>query len=121
VVPVVALNPGAFLRTLLAPPSAGAGVGVVNLLLYRGTVPGTGAALCLVGVTAGTTLLLWRRARREPGAALLLGAAALLLALVLLPETRTDGLALPVVLAGLLAWPCLPRGPQASDGCHPSA
>jgi hypothetical protein len=118
VVPVVALGPGAFLQALLAPPSPGAGVGVVNLLLYRGTVPGPAAELCLVGAGASAAVLLWWRARKAPGAAPQLGAAALMLALVLLPEPGVDRFALPVVLVPLLAWPCLPtfqRATQRSD------
>ncbi len=121
VVPVVALDPGAFFGTLLAPLSPGAGVGMVNLLLYRGTVPGPAAVLCLVGATAGATLLLAWLARRAPGAAPLLGAAVLLLALVLSPETRVDRFALPAVLIALLAWPCLLKERRASAGCGPGA
>jgi hypothetical protein len=99
IVPVVLLDPGAFASALVRAPVPGAGLGLVNLLLYAGMpqLPSVLSAFALLVVVA----LAAAAARRRSGADAF-GVAALcsLAWLWLAPAAAADAVAVPV---GLLA------------------
>ena len=103
VVPVLLLDPAAFASAFLRAPESGPGLGLVNLLLYRGSSPG-GAALVLGLATAAVAALggwwVWRSRPGDPWTV----AAFLSVAWVWLePGPPAGALAVPVALLGLAA------------------
>jgi hypothetical protein len=102
VAPVALLDLPAFASRVLAPGAIGPGLGVFNLLSYRGleaTVPVSLLAAVVPLLAAFATLAL---ARPALPAALRAGLASLV-AIVLAPAVMPDAVAVPIVLIGLAA------------------
>ena len=108
-VPVLLLDPAAFASTLAAWPEAGPGLGLVNLLFYRGApAVGTVAWLHLAAVTVAAVgvVWLWRSPR---GDAWSVSAFLSLAVLWLDPAPPAGILVVPVVLLALGAGAQPPR------------
>jgi hypothetical protein len=100
VVPVILLDPGSFLRRLAEPTPPGPGLGVFNLLAYRGVEASAGslalAALApLLAAAVGLALLRWG------GSGPARAGVAALAALALAPAASPEAVALPLVLLTL--------------------
>jgi uncharacterized membrane protein len=100
VLPVALLDPLAFLERLGAPPAPGPGLGLVNLLAYRG-VEGLAVALRPVVAFLALASLVWLLGRRW--ASLARAGIASLVAIVLAPAIAADAVAVPIVLLALAA------------------
>jgi hypothetical protein len=102
VVPIALLDPAAFAARVAAGTAPGPGLGLFNLLAYRGAEAGA-LALALAALAplllAGLVLWLWRR----PWSPLALGGIASLSAIVLAPAIAAEAVAVPVALLGLAA------------------
>jgi hypothetical protein len=100
VLPVALLDPPAFLERLWVPPVPGPGLGLVNLLAYRGA---ESLAVTLLPVLALLALasLVWLLGRRW--APLARAGIASLVAIVLAPAIAADAVAVPIVLLALAA------------------
>jgi hypothetical protein len=100
VLPAVALGPGPILDRLAQGLATGPGIGLVNILLFRGADDAFPLAMLLVGpVLAGAILLpLLRKGGITPLAG---GAIGLLLALWLAPAAPPEALAGPLFLLAL--------------------
>ena len=117
VLPVVLLGPGAFLGALAPRLEAGPGFGLVNLLLYGGSVRPGLVALLWVGTMLVAALGTLAAARAAPASAIPLAAGLSLAALWFDPAPAAGALALPLVLL-VLAAPGLARDedPQGPEG-----
>jgi hypothetical protein len=117
VLPVALLDPGAFVSRLEVPGVPGPGLGVFNLLAYRG-LEGSAGALALAAVapllSAGATLVLLRLPRLEPTA---LAAIASLAGIVLAPAISPESTAVPIMLLALAA--AVPEGEGSSQRTEP--
>jgi hypothetical protein len=116
VAPVAALDPGGFVAAALGARGAEGGIGVANLLLYRGIVPGPGLRLLLLLLVLAAAGCLVRASVRRAASRLVLGAAALLVGLLLAPGVGAESVAVPLVLAPLLALPGTAATPAAPIG-----
>ena len=102
VAPVVLLDPAAFAARLGAEGVPGPGLGLFNLLAYRGVEASAGAlALAALAPLLSAGVVLWLLTR--PGPPLARGAVAGLVGLVLAPAVSAEAVALPLVLLGLAA------------------
>jgi hypothetical protein len=102
VAPVALLDPVAFAARLGAQGPSGPGLGLFNLLAYRGAEASAGAlVLAALAPLVSGGVVLWLLAR--PGPPLARGAIASLAGLVLAPAVSAEAVALPVVLLGLAA------------------
>ena len=102
VVPVALLDLHSFAERVLSPNAIGPGLGVFNLLSYRGlesTVP----ASLLAGVTPLLALVATLALARPAIPAAVRAGLASLAALVLAPAVMPDAVAVPIVLLGLAA------------------
>lgn len=102
VAPIALLDPAAFAARVAAPTTPGPGLGIFNLLAYRGAEAGA-FALALAALAplllAGLLPWLWRR----PWPPLALGAIASLGGIVLAPAISAEAVAVPLVLLGMAA------------------
>ena len=117
VAPVALLDPGAFVARLGAGSAPGPGLGLFNLLAYRGAeASALGLALAALAplVSAGVALGLLAC----PGPPLARGAIAGLAAIVLAPAVSPEAVALPILLLGLAA---MAPGDQPQAGGRASA
>lgn len=106
VLPVAALAPVAWARALAPNPTIEPGVGLVNLLIYRGgeSSPAAHAALALAPLVLfvfAAALLRW--VSRRPAAAPAAAALVMLVALFLAPAVSAESLGTPVVLLAFAA------------------
>jgi hypothetical protein len=102
VAPVALLDPAAFAARLGAPGLPAPGLGLFNLLAYRGAEASAVAlGLAAVAPLVSTGVVLWLLAR--PGPPLARGAMASLAGLVLAPAVSAEAVALPMLLLGLAA------------------
>jgi hypothetical protein len=102
VAPVVLLDPVAFTARLGTEGVPGPGLGLFNLLAYRGVEASAGAlALGALAPLLSAGVVLWLLAR--PGPPLARGGVASLVGLVLAPAVSAEAVALPLVLLGLAA------------------
>ena len=109
--PVAALDPGAFAERLLTPPPPGPGLGLFNLLAYSG-VEGGAPAFALAGLSPFVAALGALALVRRQGPPLALAALASLLWLALAPSAAPDAVAFPLVLlAFAAAW----RAPEQAS------
>ena len=102
VLPVALLDLHSFAERVLSPNAIGPGLGVFNLLSYRGlesTVP----ASLLAGVTPLLALVATLALARPAIPAAVRAGLASLAALVLAPAVMPDAVAVPIVLLGLAA------------------
>jgi len=98
VVPVALLDPSAFLERAIAPATAGPGLGVANLLAYRGAESLTPSLWPLTAlVPLGATVWLLRR----PWSALARAGIASLVVIVLAPAVSANAVAVPILLLTL--------------------
>ncbi len=103
VVPVALLDLPAFVGRLLTLPSPGVGLGVFNLLAYKGVEASAGArALAALAPLAGVLGMLALMRRREVSALGLAGLAGLGW-VALAPSVSPDAVGVPIVLLGLAA------------------
>jgi hypothetical protein len=111
VAPVALLDPLAFVSRLGERALPGPGLGLFNILAYRG-VEATAAALGLAALAPllGLGSVLWLL--RRPWPPLALAGIASLVGVVLAPALSADAVAVPLVLLGLAAID--PRGEPAS-------
>ena len=102
VAPVVLLDPGAFVSRLAERIVPGPGLGLFNLLAYRGA-EASAAALALAALAPLLSLgfVLWLL--RRPWPPLALAGIASLAGLVLAPAASPEALAVPLMLLGLAA------------------
>jgi hypothetical protein len=102
VAPVALLDPFSFLERLRAGGAPGPGLGLVNLLAYRGAEASAGAfALAALAPVASAGVVLWLL--RRPGPPLALGAIAGLVGIVLAPALSPEAIAVPLLLLGISA------------------
>jgi uncharacterized membrane protein len=102
VAPVALLDAGAFAARLGAPAAPGPGLGLFNLLAYRGAEASAGAlGLAAVAPLLLVGLVLWLLSRPWP--ALARGGIASLGGIVLAPAVSADAVGVPVLLLGLAA------------------
>ena len=102
VAPVALLDPVAFAARLGAGSVPGPGLGIFNLLAYRGAEASAGAlALAALSPVASVGAALWLL--RRSGPPLARAAVASLAAIVLAPAVSPEAVALPLVLLGLAA------------------
>ena len=102
VAPVVLLDPAAFAARLGAAGVPGPGLGLFNLLAYRGAEASAGAlALAALAPLVSAGVVFWILTR--PGPPLARGGVAGLVGLVLAPAVSAEAVALPLVLLGLAA------------------
>jgi hypothetical protein len=114
VVPVALLDPGAFAARLLEPRTPGPGLGLWNLLAYRGAeASAAGLSLAALAPLAMAGVVLWLL--RRGGSPLVGAALACLAGVALAPALAPDGIALPLLLLALAAGdePGSPAGGQA--------
>jgi hypothetical protein len=102
VAPIALLDPAAFVARIGARAGPGPGLGLFNLLAYRGAEASMGAlALAAVAPLLLAGLVLWLL--RRPWPPLALGGIASLAGIVLASEVSPEALAVPLVLLGLAA------------------
>jgi hypothetical protein len=102
VLPVALLDPPAFLARLVERTAPGAGLGVFNLLAYRGAEASAGAlALAALAPLLCAGVVLWLL--RRPWPPLALAAVASLAGIALAPALSAEAVAVPLVLLGLAA------------------
>ena len=102
VAPVALLDPAAFAARLGAAGVPGPGLGLFNLLAYRGAEASAGAlALAALAPLLSAGVVLWLLSRPWPPLAR--AAIASLVGLVLAPAVSAEAVALPLVLLGLAA------------------
>jgi len=102
VVPVALLDLPAFVARALAPHTVGPGLGVFNLIAYRGFDP-TVLATLLAAVTPLLAVLATLALARPAIPAAVRAGLAALAAIVLAPTVTPDAVAIPIVLLGLAA------------------
>jgi hypothetical protein len=108
--PIALMDPASFVARLAQLPVPGAGLGLINLLAYRGGEASTAAfALAALAPLFAVGLVLWLLKR--PGPPLVLGGIASLAWLVLAPAASPETVAVPVLLLTLAALE--PAGPNA--------
>ena len=100
--PVALLDPLSFAARVFAPGAVGPGLGIFNLLAYRGLEGSVPALVLAAVVPLAATLFTIGVARPTLPAAVRAGLAALA-AIVLAPSIMPDAVALPIVLLGLAA------------------
>ncbi len=100
VAPVALLDLGSFLGRATAPSAAGPGLGLVNLLAYRGA-EGAAAALGPVAMLAALAGVVWLL--RRPWPTLARAGIASLLGIVLAPAVSAEAVAAPILLLALAA------------------
>jgi len=100
VVPVALLDPTAFLARVAAPASAGPGLGLVNLLAYRGA-ENVAVALAPVVPMIALAALAWLLTRSW--APLARAGIASLVGIALAPSVSGDAVAVPILLLALAA------------------
>ena len=114
VAPVVLLDPAAFAARLGTEGVPGPGLGLFNLLAYRGVEASAGAlALAALAPLLSAGVVLWLLTR--PGPPLARGAVAGLVGLVLAPAVSAEAVALPLVLLGLAAITPADGGPAEAE------
>ena len=102
VAPVAVLDPAAFAARLGARTAPGAGLGLFNLLAYRGAEATAGAlALAALSPLLLTILVIWLSKRPWP--AIARGGIASLGGIVLAPAVSAEAIAVPMVLLGIAA------------------
>ena len=101
VAPVALLDLPAFLARVLSAAPAGPGLGLANLLAYRGA-EGVATALAPVGTLAAIGTVVWLLTRRW--SALARAAIATLTGIVVAPAVGADAVAAPIVLLALAAF-----------------
>jgi uncharacterized membrane protein len=102
VLPVALLDPPAFLARLVERTAPGAGLGVFNLLAYRGAEASAGAlALAALVPLLCVASVLWLL--RRPWPPLAVAAVASLVGIALAPALSAEAVAVPLVLLGLAA------------------
>ncbi len=113
IAPVALLDPAAFAARLVEREAPGPGLGLFNLLAYRGAEAATGAlVLAAVAPLLSLGVVLWLLRRSWPPLAL--AGIASLAGIVLAPAGSAEAVAVPLVLLGLAAME--PGGsPPASD------
>jgi hypothetical protein len=114
VVPVALVDPGAFGARLLEPRTPGPGLGLWNLLAYRGAeASAAGLSLAALAPLAAAVVVLWLL--RRGGSPLVGAALASLAGISLAPALAPDAIALPLLLLALAAAdePGTPAGGQA--------
>jgi hypothetical protein len=113
VAPVALLDPGAFASRLREQPVPGPGLGLFNLLAYRGADASVGAlVLAALAPLLSLGLAFWLLRRTWPPLAL--AGSASLVGIVLAPTASAEAVAVPIVLLGLAAME--PRdGPATPD------
>jgi hypothetical protein len=100
VAPVALLDPAAFVARLVERTPPGPGLGLFNLLAYRGAEASAGAlALAALAPLLLAGLVLWLLKRPWPPLAL--GGIASLAGVVLAPAISAEAVAVPLVLLGL--------------------
>jgi hypothetical protein len=110
VAPVALLDPAAFAARLGAASVPGPGLGLFNLLAYRGAEGSEGAlALAALSPLAAVAAALWLLGR--PGPPLAGAALVSLTGIVLAPAASPEVVALPLVLLGLAAREPADRSP----------
>jgi len=97
VAPVALLDPGAFVSRLAERTLPGPGLGIFNLLAYRGA-EASAAALALAALAPLLLLGIVFWLLRRPWPPLALGGIASLFGIVLAPATSAEGVAVPLVL-----------------------
>jgi hypothetical protein len=102
VVPVAVLDPAAFAARLGSRTPPGPGLGVFNLLAYRGAEASAGA-LALAALAPLLLVALLVVLLRRPGPALVGGGAASLGGIVLAPALSPEAIAVPIVLLAMAA------------------
>jgi hypothetical protein len=102
IAPVALLDPAAFAARVLAPREIGAGLGIFNLLAYRGLESTVTASLLAAVAPLAALAATLALARPVIPAAIRAGLAALA-AIVLAPSVMPDAVAVPIVLLGLAA------------------
>jgi hypothetical protein len=118
--PIALLDPAAFVARLAQLPVPGVGLGLVNLLAYRGAESSAAAfGLAALAPLLAAGLVVWLLKR--PGPPLALGGIASLAWLVLAPAVSPDAVAVPVLLLALATLGA--AGPEAAteDGRQASA
>jgi len=100
VLPVAVLDPPAFVERAFASVPAGPGLGVANLLAYRGA---EGLATSLAPLTAAVALAATVWLLRRPWSALARGGLASLVAIVLAPAVSANVVAVPILLLTIAA------------------
>jgi hypothetical protein len=101
VLPVTALGPGAWARLLATPPAAEPGVGLVNLLAFRGWQDSAGAHAVLALsplLLLAIALRILRVAATRPVEPLPAAALVVLVALFLAPSASAEALGIPLLL-----------------------
>jgi hypothetical protein len=102
VAPVALLDPGAFFARLGERVAPGPGLGLFNLLAYRGAEASAGAlALAAMAPLLSLGIVLWLL--RRPWPPLALGGIASLFGIALAPAASAEAVAVPLVLLGLAA------------------
>ena len=102
VAPVALLDPGAFVSRLGERAVPGPGLGLFNLLAYRGAEASAEAlATAALAPLLLLAIVLWLL--RRPWPPLALGGIASLFGIVLAPATSAEAVAFPIVLLGLAA------------------
>jgi hypothetical protein len=102
VAPVALLDPVAFVSRLGEREAPGPGLGLFNLLAYRGAEATAGAlTLAALGPLVSLGIALWLL--RRPWPPLALGGIASLVGIVLAPAVSAEAVAVPLVLLGLAA------------------
>jgi hypothetical protein len=115
VAPVALLDPGAFVARVAASTAPGPGLGLFNVLAYRGAEASSGAlVLAAVAPLLLAGLVLWLLTRAWPPLAL--GGIASLAGIVLSPEISAEAVAVPILLFGLAAMEGVERteGPEGT-------
>jgi hypothetical protein len=111
--PVALLDPASFAARVASSVAPGAGLGVVNVLAYRGAEASPAAfALAAIAPLLAAGFVLWLLGRPWPPLAQ--GAIASLGWLVLAPAASPEAVAVPLVLLGLAALG--PAGEPTLDG-----
>ncbi len=100
VVPVALLDPGAFAARLLEPRAPGPGLGLWNLLAYRGAEASV-AGLSLAALAPLATAIVVLGLLRRGGSPLVGAALASLAGIALAPALAPDAIALPLLLLAL--------------------
>ena len=119
--PIALLDPGSFVARLAERPVPGPGLGLVNLLAYRGGEASAAAfALAALAPLLAAGLVLWLLKRQGPPLAL--GGIASLAWLVVAPAVSPEAVAVPVLLLGVAALESTPpaAGPEPEDDQAPA-
>jgi len=113
VAPIALLDPAAFVASLAERTAPGPGLGLFNLLAYRGAEASAGAlALAALAPLLLAGLVLWLL--RRPWPSLALGGIASLGGIALAPAVSPEAVAVPVMLLGLAAMEGR-EGPASKD------